>query len=74
MYLQFWFYLDLCKKIFLSSSPHCDETSHADELKNPHMRKNQQKLKNRHAGNRPLETLRITKKHVWLFPKSLAEN
>ena len=55
MYLQFWFYLDLCKtKIFLSSSPHCDGNSYADKLKNPHMRKNQQKLKNQHAGNWPL--------------------
>ena len=57
MYLQFWFYLDLCKtKIFLSSSPHCDGNSYADKLKNPHMRENQQKLKNQHAGNRPLST------------------
>ena len=50
MYLQFWFYLDLCKtNIFLSSSPHCDGNSYTDKLKNPHMRKNQQKLKNQHA-------------------------
>ena len=43
MYLQFRFYLDLCKtKIFLSRSPHCDGNSYADKLKNPHMRKNQQ--------------------------------
>ena len=54
MRLQFWFYLDLCKtKIFLSSSPHCDGNSYADKLKNPYMRKNQQKLKNQHAENRP---------------------
>ena len=54
MYLKIWFYLDLCKtKIFLSSSPHCDGNSYAYKLKNPHMRKNQQKLKNQHAGNRP---------------------
>ena len=40
MYLQFWFYLDICKTmIFLSSSPHCDGNSYADKLKNPHMRK-----------------------------------
>ena len=57
MYLQFWFYLDLCKtNIFLSSSPHCDGNSYADKLKNPHTRKNQQKLKNQHAGNQPLAT------------------
>ena len=54
MYLQFWFYLDLCKtKTFLSSSPHYDGNSYADKLKNPHMHKNQQKLKHQHAGNRP---------------------
>ena len=52
MYLQFWFCLDLCEtKVFLSSSPHCDGNSYADKLKNLHMRKNQQKLKNQHAGN-----------------------
>ena len=40
MYLQLWFYLDICKtKIFLSSSPHCDGNSYADKLKNPHMQK-----------------------------------
>ena len=55
MYLQFWFYVDLCKtKILLSSSPHCDGNSYVDELKNSHMRKNQQTLKNQHAGNRHL--------------------
>ena len=57
MYLQFWFYLDICKtKIFLSSSSHCDGNSYADKkMKNPHMRKNQQKLKNQHAWrHRPL--------------------
>ena len=55
-YLQFWFYLNLCKtKIFLSSCPHCDGNSYADKLKNPHMRKSQQKLKNQLAGNRPLK-------------------
>ena len=37
MYLQFWFYLSLCKtKIFLSSSPHSDGSSYADQLKNAH--------------------------------------
>ena len=52
--LQFWFYLDFCKtKIFLSSSPHYDVNSYLDKLKNPHMQKNQQKLKDEHAGNRP---------------------
>ena len=52
MYLQFWFYLDICKtKIFLSSSPRCDGNSYADKMKNPHMRKNQQKLKNQHTRN-----------------------
>ena len=34
--------------------PHCDGNSYADKLKNPPMRKNQQKLKNQHAGNWPL--------------------
>ena len=42
MYLQFWFYLDICKtNTFLDSSPHCDRNSYADKLKNPYMRKNQ---------------------------------
>ena len=54
--MQFWFYLNICKTmIFLPSGPHCDGNSYADKLKNPYMRKNQQKLKNQHAGNRPLE-------------------
>ena len=57
MYLQFWFYLDISKtKTFLSSSPHHDGNSYADKLKNSHMRKNQQKLKNQHAGSRRLTT------------------
>ena len=38
----------------VSSSLHSDGDSYADKLKNPLMRKNQQKLKNQHAGNRPL--------------------
>ena len=38
MYLQFWFYLDICKtKISLSSSPYCDGNSYADKLKNPNL-------------------------------------
>ena len=41
--------------IFLPSGPHCDGNSYADKLKNPYMRKNQQKLKNQHAGNRHLK-------------------
>ena len=58
---EFWFYLDICKtKIFLSSSPHCDGNFYADKLKNPHMWKNQQKLKNQHAGNRPLDKKPLT--------------
>ena len=58
MYLQFRFYLDLYKtKIFLSSYPHYDGNSYADKLKNPHMRKKQPKLKNQHAGNRPLRSV-----------------
>ena len=65
MYLQIWFYLDICKeKTFLSRSPHCDGNSYADKLKNPHMRKNQQKVKNQHAGNRSLMKCRQTYKLV----------
>ena len=44
----------LQNKDVLSSTPHCDGNSYADMLKNPHMRKIQLKLKNQHAGNRPL--------------------
>ena len=47
-------YRSLQNKDLLSSSPHCDGKSYADKLKNPHMRKNRLKLKNQHAGNRPL--------------------
>ena len=36
-----------------TSSPHCDGNSYHDKLKNLHMRKKQQMLKNRHAGNWP---------------------
>ena len=68
MYLQFWFYVDLCKtNVFLSSSAYGDGNSFADKLKNLHMRKNQQKLKNQHACNRPLIKLFSRYKDViWL--------
>ena len=54
IYFQFWFYLDLPIFVFWSS-PHCDGNCYAEKLKNPHMRKTQQKLKNQHAANRPLQ-------------------
>ena len=63
--LQFWFYVDLCKtKTFLCSSPHCDGNSYADKLKNPHMQKNQPKLKTQQAG-----TSMVSEVTVWKSSK-----